>query len=90
MIRLNIEALIILSSLFDHDYKDVPGTQLINISSAGGRTIVSTAVTYCATKFYVSAFTEGLALELKVQHAKMQAKVLVPAAAGGYISPGVI
>lgn len=80
MIRLNIEALTILSSLFVHDYKDVPGTQLINISSAGGYTIVPTAVTYCATKFYVSTFTEGLAWELKAQHAKMQAKVLAPAA----------
>ncbi len=49
MIRLNIEALTILSSLFVRDYRDVPGTQLLNISSAGGYTIVPTAVTYCAT-----------------------------------------
>lgn len=35
---------------------------------------------YCATKFYVSAFTEGLSWELKTSHAKMQAKVLAPAA----------
>ncbi len=80
MLRLNIEALTILSSLFVRDYKDVPGTQLINISSCGGYTIVPTAVTYCATKFYVSAFTEGLAWELKESGAKMQAKVLAPAA----------
>ena len=58
------EALTILSSLFVRDYKDVPGTQLINLSSCGGYTIVPTAVTYCATKFYVSTFTEGLAWEL--------------------------
>ena len=38
------------------------------------------AVTYCAAKFYVSAFTEGLAWELKTARAKMQAKVLAPAA----------
>ena len=31
MLRLNIEALTILSSLFVRDYKDVPGTQLINL-----------------------------------------------------------
>ncbi len=80
MIRLNIEALTILSSLFVHDYKDVPGTQLINLSSCGGYTIVPTAVTYCATKFYVSAFTEGLAWELRESGAKMRAKVLAPAA----------
>ncbi|UZJ77818.1 SDR family NAD(P)-dependent oxidoreductase [Fictibacillus sp. KU28468] len=80
MLHLNIEALTILSSLFVRDYANTEGTQLINISSAGGYTIVGSAVTYCATKFYVSAFTEGLAQELKANGAKIQAKVLAPAA----------
>ena len=80
MLNLNIEALTILSSLYVHDYKDVEGTQLINISSCGGYTIVPTAVTYCAAKFYVSTFTEGLARELEETGAKMRAKVLAPAA----------
>ena len=80
MLHLNVEALTILSSLFVRDFKDIEGTQLINVSSAGGYTIVPNAVTYCATKFYVSAFTEGLAWELEAAHAKMQAKVLAPAA----------
>lgn len=80
MLNLNIEALTILSSLFVRDYKDVEGTQLINISSCGGYTIVPTAVTYCAAKFYVSTFTEGLAQELKEAGVKMRAKVLAPAA----------
>lgn len=81
MLRLNVEALTICSSLFVRDHKDTPGTQLINISSCGGYTIVPTAVTYCAAKFYVSAFTEGLAWELKAAGAAMRAKVLAPAAA---------
>lgn len=80
MLHLNVEALAILSSLYTHDYKDVAGTQLINISSAGGYTIVPNAITYCATKFFVSTFTEGLSRELKECHAKLQAKVLAPAA----------
>ncbi len=80
MLRLNVEALTILSSLFVRDYKDALGTQLINLSSCGGYTIVPTAVTYCATKFYVSTFTEGLAWELIETGAKMRAKVLAPAA----------
>ncbi|WP_066372197.1 SDR family NAD(P)-dependent oxidoreductase [Neobacillus fumarioli] len=80
MLRLNIEALTILSSLFVRDYAHVEGTQLINVSSGGGYTIVGNAITYCATKFYVSAFTEGLAHELASQGAKMKAKVLAPAA----------
>ncbi|MGD6816928.1 SDR family NAD(P)-dependent oxidoreductase [Metabacillus sp. 84] len=80
MLHLNIEALTILSTLYTRDYSDEPGTQLINVSSGGGYTIVADAVTYCATKFYVSAFTEGLAQELKSKQAPMQAKVLAPAA----------
>lgn len=80
MLHLNIEALTILSSLFVRDYRDVEGTQLINVSSAGGYIIVPAAVTYCAAKFYVSTFTEGLAWELKETGAKMRAKVLAPAA----------
>lgn len=80
MLRLNIEALTIFSTLYVHDYQNVEGTQLINISSAGGYTIVPTAVTYCAAKFFVSTFTEGLARELQGAHAKLQAKVLAPAA----------
>ncbi|MBW6410849.1 SDR family NAD(P)-dependent oxidoreductase [Clostridium weizhouense] len=80
MLRLNIEALVVLSSLFVHDYKNIDNTQLINISSSGGYIIVPNAVTYCASKFFVSIFTEGLARELKACNAKLQAKVLAPAA----------
>ena len=80
MLNLNIEALTILSSMYVRGYKDIEGTQLINISSCGGYTIVPTAVTYCAAKFYVSTFTEGLAQELEEVGAKMRAKVLAPAA----------
>ena len=80
MLHLNIEALTILSSLYVRDYSKVEGTQIINVSSGGGYKIVANAITYCASKFYVSAFTEGLAHELKANGAEMQAKVLAPAA----------
>ena len=80
MLHLNIEALTILSSLYVRDYAEVEGTQIINVSSVGGYLIVANAVTYCATKFYVSAFTEGLAQELKGNGAALKAKVLAPAA----------
>ena len=80
MLHLNIEALTILSTLFVRDFADVAGAQLINISSVGGYQIVPTVVTYCATKFYVSAFTEGLAHELSARGAKLRAKLLAPAA----------
>ena len=80
MLQLNVVALTLLSSLFARDYRYKP-TQLINISSAGGYSIVPNAVAYCASKFFVSAFTEGLHRELaQDKEAKMQAKVLAPAA----------
>ena len=79
MLHLNIEALTILSSLFVRDYENLEGTQIINVSSAGGYIMISDFVTYSATKFYVSAFTEGLAQELQSKGSKMRAKVLAPA-----------
>ncbi|MFQ1016564.1 SDR family NAD(P)-dependent oxidoreductase [Gilliamella sp. BG7] len=80
MLHLNIETLTIFSTLYVRKYQNEPETQLINISSRGGYTLVPNAVTYCATKFYVNAFTEGLAQELKQANAQLTAKVLAPAA----------
>lgn len=80
MLHLNIEALTILTTLFVRDYENVEGAVLINVASTGGYGIVNEAVTYCATKFYVSSFTEGLAQELQLRGAKLQAKVLAPSA----------
>lgn len=79
MLKLNIDALTILSILYVQKYEQQEA-QLINLSSAGGYTMVPTAVTYCASKFYVSAFTEGLALELQKRQSSLQVKVLAPAA----------
>lgn len=80
LIQLNVETLTILSTCYVADYEKVEGSQLINVSSAGGYKNVQNAVTYCATKFYVSAFTEGLAIELKALKMPLQAKILAPAA----------
>ncbi|MDC2867848.1 SDR family NAD(P)-dependent oxidoreductase [Bacillus sp. BP-3] len=80
MLHLNIDALTILSTLYVRDYAEIEGTQLINISSGGGYLILAGSVTYSASKFYVSAFTEGLAQELKETGAAMQVKVLAPSA----------
>ncbi|WP_282068636.1 SDR family NAD(P)-dependent oxidoreductase [Bacillus pumilus] len=79
MLRVNIESLTILSTLFVREYADVEGTQLINVSSALGYVIAVGSVAYSASKYYVSAFTEGLAKELELKGAKMKAKVLAPA-----------
>jgi short-subunit dehydrogenase len=80
MLKLNVEALTILSILYVKDYSDIEGSQLINISSAAGYIIAPKSIVYCATKFYVSSFTEGLAHELAANKAKLKAKLLAPAA----------
>ncbi|MFD1671621.1 SDR family NAD(P)-dependent oxidoreductase [Agrilactobacillus yilanensis] len=80
MISLNVTAMTLLSMLYVKDYENVSGSQLINVSSAGGYLMVPTCVTYCATKFFVSAFTENLALELKHKQSALKAKVFAPAA----------
>lgn len=77
MIDLNVRTLTTLSLLFVRDYANHNST-LINVASVGGYSIFDIAVTYCATKFYVSSFTEGLAQSLKEQGLPMQAKVLAP------------
>ncbi|OMF11544.1 oxidoreductase [Paenibacillus amylolyticus] len=79
MLRVNIESLTILSTLYVRDYANVEGTQLINVSSALGYAIAVGSVTYSASKYYVSAFTEGLAKELELKGAKLKAKILAPA-----------
>ncbi|AJD90195.1 oxidoreductase [Jeotgalibacillus malaysiensis] len=78
MLRVNVEALTTLSTLYAHDYADRDGAQLINVSSDLGYRIVPNAVTYAATKFYVSAFTEGLAQELQDNGAALKVKILAP------------
>lgn len=80
MLRVNNEALTILSTLFTRDYASKEGTQLINVSSNLGYNIIEGAVSYSATKFYVSAFTEGLAQELEANGSPLKAKILAPAA----------
>jgi len=79
MLNLNIQALTIFSTLFIKDYEQVENTQLINVSSAGGYITIGNLVAYSATKFYVSAFTEGLAQELKSKNTKLKVKLLAPA-----------
>ena len=79
MLRVNVEALTTLSTLFAHDYSDKEGTQLINVSSDLGYRLAPNAVSYAATKFYVSAFTEGMAQELHEHDSPMKVKMLAPA-----------
>ena len=89
MLQVNIQSLTILSTLYARDYANVEGTQLINVSSALGYVIALGNVAYSASKYYVSAFTEGLATELEQSGAKLKAKILAPAITETeFMSPG--
>lgn len=77
MVDLNVRALTTLSLRYARDYSDTQVT-LLNVASIGGYTQFDIAVTYCATKFYVASFTEGLAQSLSDQGKPMRAKVLAP------------
>ena len=77
MIGLNVSALTQLSIRYAADYQN-EDAQLLNVSAVAGYTLLKGAVIYSATKFYVSAFTEGLAVNLRSLGARLRAKVLVP------------
>ena len=78
MLHLNMDAVYILSSLYARDYRDVEGSQIINVSSIGGYLVVPGSSLYCATKFFVSSFTEGIDLEMRKNGHKLRAKVIAP------------
>lgn len=80
MVRVNDIALMTLSNLYAADYKDHEGAQLVNVSSVVGYALSEGNPLYSATKFMVSAYTEGLDHYLKVNGHAMRAKVLAPAA----------
>lgn len=80
MLRLNCESVFLLSTLFARDHADDEGAALINVSSVGGYAIFPGSTFYCATKYFVAAFTEGLAQELKLNGHKLHVCVLAPGA----------
>ncbi|BDV03487.1 MAG: hypothetical protein HPPSJP_2080 [Candidatus Hepatoplasma scabrum] len=79
ILDLNIKALTLLSMMFIKDNLD-KDVQLINVSSVVGYNLFSAALTYSASKFFVSAWTEGVARQLQKLNKKIKVKVLAPAA----------
>ncbi len=79
-IHLNVEATTIFSALFVKDHFNVPGSQLINISSAGGYLTLPEQIVYCASKSYICAFTEGLIHEVRMTNAAIKVKLFAPSA----------
>lgn len=80
MIAVNDTALALLSNRYAQDYKDVEGAQLVNVSSVVGYALSEGSPFYSATKFFVSAYTEGLDHYLQSNGHALRAKVIAPAA----------
>ena len=64
----------LLSTLFLKYFGNNKGTQLINVSSGAGYSIYKKCVSYSASKFYVSTFTEGLSREMKENNLPLKVK----------------
>ena len=77
MIDLNVRALAVLSVMFVRDNKD-RDAQLINVASAAGYSLFVGSAPYSATKFFVTALTEGIHHDLLATGSAMRAKLLVP------------
>ncbi len=78
MIDLNVKSLGNLTIKYLKKYKNKEG-QIINVSSVLGYSNLSFAIPYSATKFYVSAFSEGIDQYLNKINSKIRVKVLAPA-----------
>ncbi|MFC0232499.1 SDR family NAD(P)-dependent oxidoreductase [Vagococcus entomophilus] len=78
MIDLDVTNLVKLSVWFAQKYQADSEKQLLNVSSTAGYELNTRAVLYAASKQFVAAFTEGLALELKKKGLPLQVKVIAP------------
>ena len=54
------------------------GTGIINVSSVAGFVATPQSVSYCATKTWMNRFSEGLAIELRVQSSPVNVQALCP------------
>ena len=77
MIALNVSAVAVLTAAFSQ-LRHQSAARLMNIASGAGYALFEGAIPYSATKSFVTAITEGLALELASQSQAMRAQLLAP------------
>lgn len=77
MIALNVSAVAVLSSAFSKIKHEHEAT-LMNVASGAGYALFEAATCYTASKFFVTALTEGIALELASKELPMRAQLLAP------------
>jgi len=77
MISLNVSAVAVLTAAFSQ-LRHQQAARLMNVASGAGYALFEGAIPYSATKFFVTALTEGLAQELASQGYPMRAQLLAP------------
>lgn len=77
MIAVNVSAVAMLSVAFSR-LKQEQSARLINVASGAGYALFEGSIPYSASKFFVTALTEGIALELGSQEHAMRAQLLAP------------
>ena len=77
MIAVNVSAVAALTAKFSQ-YRHQEPARLMNVASGAGYALFESAIPYSATKFFVTALTEGLSRELASQNHPMRAQLLAP------------
>ena len=77
MIDVNVSAVAILSLAFSQLHREQPA-RLMNVASGAGYALFEGSIPYSASKFFVTALTEGIAQELVSQKLPMRVQLLAP------------
>ena len=77
MIAVNVTAVAVLTAAFSQ-LRHHQSARLMNIASGAGYALFESSIPYSASKFFVTALTEGLAQELASQKYPMRAQLLAP------------
>lgn len=77
MLAVNVSAVAVLTTAFSRCRHQQPA-RLMNVASGAGYALFEEAIPYSATKFFVTALTEGLARELASHNYPMRAQLLAP------------
>jgi len=77
MIAVNVSAVAVLSVAFSQIKHEQPA-RLMNVASGAGYALFESSIAYSASKFFVTALTEGIAQELSTHKLPMRAQLLAP------------
>ena len=77
MIAVNMSAVAVLSLAFSKIKHEQPA-RLMNVASGAGYALFENSIPYSASKFFVTALTEGISQELSTHKLAMRAQLLAP------------